>query len=133
MSWINVEEQLPATSDDVLAFSESEGSFRAWFENNVWLSHETSNDSIPTHWMQLPPAPQQVVKNGPSAFGMTDNLVSSNTRPYSVWSESIETAKDIKIAWEDRFGGPYELIESNRGYIVKYVGEWQEEKQTASS
>lgn len=133
MSWISVNEQLPVTSDDVLAYAPTEGCFRAWYDNDVWLTHEKNNTIYPTHWMQLPVAPQKAVANGPASFGMTDNLVSSDTRPYSVWSETVETAKDIKRAWEQRFGGPYKIVKNKTGFVVKYDGEWQENRRSAAS
>ena len=76
--------------------------------------------------MPLPPPPRVAVANGAASFGMTDKLVASESRPYSVWSESVETAKDIRKAWEERFGGPYKIVKSNRGFKVTYVGEWKD-------
>jgi hypothetical protein len=55
---------------------------------------------------------------------MTDKLITSETRPYSVWSEKVDTARDIRLAWETRFGGPYKIFKNNNGYQVKYMGEW---------
>lgn len=126
MNWISVNDQLPVTSDDVLAYTPDAGCFRAWYDNNVWLSHERGNKSAPSHWMYLPQAPQTAMANGPASHGMTDNLISSETRPYSVWSETVETAKDIRKAWESRFGGPYKIVKSNQGYKVLYTGEWKD-------
>lgn len=127
MRWINVNDRLPQNSEDVLAYSPDDGCFRAWCENRIWLTHESINHSKPTHWMPLPAPPRNAVSNGPSAYGMTDNLVSSETRPYSVWSETADTAKDIRKAWEARFGGPYKIIKSKKGYEVKYMGKWKDE------
>ena len=124
MSWISVDEQLPVTADDVLAYSPSEGCFRAWYDNDIWFNHEANNKSKPSFWMYLPPAPQEAIANGQSSYGMTDNLVSGDTRPYSVWSETAQTAIDIKKAWESRFGGPYKILKGKNGFVVKYVGEW---------
>lgn len=127
MGWISVTDRLPSTGDDVLAYSADEGCFRAWYENNIWLTHENANHSTPTHWMPMPGAPRIGVSNGPSSFGMTDNLISSETRPYSVWSESKDTANDIRKAWETRYGGPYKIVKSKDGYEVKYMGKWRNE------
>jgi hypothetical protein len=127
MSWISVRDRLPQNTDDVLVYSLEEGCFRAWYENQIWLSHETANNSTPTHWMSLPEFPKNQTSNGPSSHGMTDNLVSSETRPYSVWSETADTAKDIRKAWEARFGGPYKIVKSKKGYEVKYMGKWKDE------
>jgi hypothetical protein len=131
-NWISVNDQLPVNSHDVLAYSPDEGYFRAWYDNDIWLTHEKGNSATPTHWMYLPEPPRMAVSNGPSAFGMTENLVASESRPYSVWSESVETAKDIRKAWEQRFGGPYKIVKSTRGYKVLYVGEWRESKTFTS-
>ena len=124
MSWINVKDQLPPDPNDVLAFAPEEGCFRAWIENQIWLTHETNNKTKPTHWMPLPEEPR--VRTAPlqNGYGMTDNLISSETRPYSVWSETADTAKDIRKAWETRFGGPYQIVKSEKGYEVKYMGKW---------
>jgi hypothetical protein len=128
--WISIDDQLPVSSDDVLAFAPGEGCFRAWYDNDVWFNHESGNAATPTHWMYLPQPPRTPVPNGPASFGMTDHLVASETRPYSVWSESVETAKDIRKAWETRFGGPYKIVKSDRGYKVMYVGEWKDPSAT---
>jgi hypothetical protein len=130
-NWISVEDQLPVNADDVLAYSPDEGCFRAWYDNDIWFTHESTNAAQPTHWMYLPAPPRPVVPNGPASFGMTDNLVASDSRPYSVWSESKETAKDIRRAWETRFGGLYKIVKSNRGYKVMYVGEWKDPSATS--
>lgn len=131
-NWISVNDQLPVNANDVLAYAPEEGIFRAWYDNDIWLSHEKSNNATPTHWMYMPEPPRKTVSNGPSAFGMTENLVAGESRPYSVWSESVETAKDIRKAWEQRFGGPYKIVKSTRGYKVLYVGEWRESKTVLS-
>lgn len=125
-NWISIDDQLPVASEDVLAYSPSEGCFRAWYDNDIWFTHESGNSLRPTHWMYLPAPPQARASNGPASFGMTDHLVASETRPYSVWSESVETAKDIRTAWETRFGGPYKIVKSNKGFKVMYVGEWKD-------
>ena len=127
MDWNSIEDKLPPNSKDVLAYTADEGCYRAWYENNIWLTHENGNHSNPTHWMALPEPPRAGASNGPSSYGMTDRLVSSETRPYSVWSETAATAKDIRRAWETRFGGPYKVIKSKKGYEVKYMGKWKDE------
>jgi hypothetical protein len=127
MDWITVKERLPDTSDDVLAYSPDDGCYRAWCDNGVWLSHENTNQHPPTHWMPLPKPPRAGIPNPSGSFGMTDQLVTSSSRPYSVWSETMETAKDIRDAWEARFGGPYKIVKSNQGFQVKYMGEWKGE------
>jgi hypothetical protein len=132
-NWISVDDQLPVIADDVLAYSPDEGCFRAWYDNDLWFTHENGNKAAPTHWMYLPEPPRAQVTNGPSSFGMTENLVASESRPFSVWSESVETAKDIRRAWEQRFGGPYKIVKSTRGYKVLYVGEWRESKPALTS
>lgn len=126
MNWISVNDQLPVTADDVLAYTPEEGCFRAWYDNDAWLCHENGNKASPTHWMYLPEPPKTGVANGPASHGMTDELISSESRPYSVWSETVETAKDIRKAWESRFGGPYKIVKSNKGYKVLYTGEWKD-------
>lgn len=73
----------------------------------------------------MPPEPSQQVPNPSGCYGMTDKLISSEARPYSVWSETMDTAKDIKEVWENRFGGPYKILKANHGYEVKYMGEWK--------
>ena len=100
MSWTCVDDRLPDTSDDVLAYSPEDGCYRAWCDNNVWFSHENTSSNQPTHWMRMPAEPMNQVPNPSGCYGMTDKLVSSDTRPYSVWSETMDTAKDIKDAWE---------------------------------
>jgi len=126
MSWICVKDKLPTSSDDVLAYSPDDGCYRAWCDNNIWLSYESASSNAPTHWMSMPALPSQQVANPNSCYGMTDKLVSGETRPYSVWSETMDTAKDIRSAWETRFGGPYKIIKSKHGYEVRYMGEWTE-------
>lgn len=125
MNWISVDDRLPETADDVLAYSPDEGCYRAWCDNNIWFSHESVNNNKPTHWMKMPAIPSQQVPNPRSCYGMTDKLVTSETRPYSVWSETMDTAQDIKDAWEARFGGPYKIVKSHQGYEVKYMGSWK--------
>jgi len=127
MNWINVDDRLPETSDDVLAYSPDDGCYRAWCDNKIWFSHENVSSNRPTHWMTMPPEPSNRALNPNSCYGMTDKLVSSETRPYSVWSETMDTAKDIKEAWELRFGGPYKILKANHGYEVKYMGEWKKD------
>ena len=73
----------------------------------------------------MPAEPSPQVPNPSGCYGMTDKLISSETRPYSVWSETMDTAKDIKDVWEMRFGGPYKILKANHGYEVKYMGEWK--------
>ena len=124
MTWISVHDQLPVSSQDVLAYSSEEGCFRAWYDDDIWLTHEPGNKAKPTHWMYLPTPPKVPVSNGAASFGMTDNLISGETRPYSVWSETVDTAKDIRNAWETRFGGPYKIVKVDDGYKVKYMGQW---------
>ena len=133
MTWICVNDQLPVSSQDVLAYSPEEGCFRAWYDDDIWLTHESSNKAQPTHWMYLPSPPKVLVPNGAASYGMTDHLVTGDTRPYSVWSETVDTAKDIRRAWESRFGGPYKIVKVNNGYKVKYVGEWQLEEAHAQA
>ena len=125
MSWINVKDQLPSDNNDVLAYSPEDGCFRAWFENNIWLSHEPNNTSRPTHWMAMPEEPnEKMTPSSVSSAGMTDNLISNDNRPISIWSETVDTANDIRKAWEQRFGGPYTIVKSKQGYEVKYTGKW---------
>jgi len=126
MSWICVKQKLPTSSDDVLAYSPDDGCYRAWCDNNIWLSYENASSNAPTHWMPMPTLPSQQLPNPSGCYGMTDKLVSGETRPYSVWSETMDTAKDIRGAWEYRFGGPYKIIKSKNGYEVRYMGEWTE-------
>lgn len=133
MDWISVDDALPETSDDVLAFSPEDGCYRAWCDNNVWLSHEEGTHNKPTHWMPMPAKPSLQVPNPSGCYGMTDKLVSSETRPYSVWSETMDTAKDIRDAWEARFGGPYKILKANHGYEVKYMGEWKSDENIKRS
>lgn len=124
MSWKCVDQALPETEDDVLAYAAEEGCYRAWYFNNTWLSHEANTGTQPTHWMPMPTIPHIAVSNGSGSDGMTDKLITSTTRPYSVWSESVDTARDIKQAWEDRFGGPYKIFKNQQGFQVKYMGKW---------
>jgi len=133
MNWISVDDQLPDSSEDVLAYSPDDGCYRAWCDNNVWFSHESVNSNQPTHWMHMPTQPSQQTANPQSSYGMTDKLVSSETRPYSVWSETMDTATDIKQAWETRFGGPYKILKANHGYEVKYMGKWENDQQITYS
>lgn len=123
MDWVCVSEQLPETSDDVLAYSPDDGCFRAWCDNGTWLTHENIHNP-PTHWMMLPEPPRRAIGNPSGSYGMTDHLISSDNRPYSVWSDNIETAKDICKVWESRFGGPYKVSKAQGGYVVKYMGKW---------
>ena len=123
MEWVNIKERLPKDSEDVLAYSPDDGCYRAWYDNGVWLTHESVSNN-PTHWMRLPAPPRLDIANPNGCYGMTDKLISSDTRPYSVWSDNVETAKDIRKAWEIRFGGPYKILKSDQGYVVKYMGEW---------
>jgi len=132
MNWVSVDDQLPDTSEDVLAYSPDDGCYRAWCDNNVWFSHE-SNSNQPTHWMRMPPEPSLHAPNPKSCYGMTDKHISSETRPYSVWSETMDTAADIKEAWETRFGGPYKILKANHGYEVKYMGDWSSDTQIIRS
>ena len=127
MGWICVDEKLPPHNDDVLVYVPTDGSFRAWYDHGTWLSHENHIVNKVTHWMPMPEPPQISTPNGSGSYGMTDKFISSSTRPYSVWSESVDTARDIKHAWENRFGGPYKIFKNNAGYQVKYMGEWRDE------
>lgn len=133
MNWISVDDRLPKTSDDVLAYSPDDGCYRAWCDNSIWFSHEAVNSNRPTHWIQMPPEPSLQMRNPSGCYGMTDKLISSETRPYSVWSESMETAQDIKEVWEHRFGGPYKILKVNHGYEVKYMGEWKHDPNIVRS
>ena len=129
MNWISVDDRLPETSDDVLAYSPDDGCYRAWCDNKIWFSHEAVSSNKPTHWTHMPPEPSLQVPNPSGCYGMTDKLISSESRPYSVWSETMYTAKDIKEAWETRFGGPYKILKANHGYEVKYMGEWKNDPE----
>ncbi|NOZ54965.1 MAG: DUF551 domain-containing protein [Gammaproteobacteria bacterium] len=126
MSWVSVKDKLPAAADDVLVYSPDDGCYRAWYDNDIWLSYESASSNAPTHWMTMPCLPSQRIPNPSGCYGMTDKLVSGESRPYSVWSEAMDTANDIRDAWESRFGGPYKVLESNHGYEVRYMGEWKE-------
>jgi len=127
LMWTSVNEKLPENSDDVLVYVPNDGCFRAWYDNGAWLCHENHNSDEITHWMPMPEPPRTGVANGSGSYGMTDKLITSNTRPYSVWSESVETARDIRQAWEARFGGTYKIFRNNRGFQVKYMGAWSDE------
>ena len=126
MSWKCVDQELPESEDDILAYTQEDGCYRAWFFDGTWLSHESNTTSTPTHWMTMPAVPQVGVSNGSGSDGMTDKLITSSTRPYSVWSDSVDTARDIKQAWEGRFGGPYKIFRNKAGFQVKYMGKWSE-------
>lgn len=72
LKWIPVTERLPGAGEIVLVYGKRGGIYTAEHNRNArctgsfWKLNSKSHHCEPTHWMQLPKAPKNDIKNAPT-------------------------------------------------------------------